>query len=210
MKKLVKIASAALASLLLFSCGGMKVDESELKEALGELIEKSAELNDIYFGEGLPLTVDKEALEELYGSDDTDIKSVHYHPVDPECGYTSEYEIKKATLEVFTENYSEYLFERAFSGISAVYNEGSGDEQVEVASYAMYIEDRGVLTARIDIADHAIELGRTYDLDGMEIVRVKKNYAVVKIPTEMNGKSLTVELKVVMTENGWRLDSPTY
>ena len=211
MKRFMKIASAATAALCLVSCGGgMKVDEEELRTALGELIEKSAELNEIYFGEGLPMTEDAEVLESFYSSFDSDVKSINYHPVDPECGYTNETELRDATLEVFTENYSEYLFERAFSGISATYDEGTEDQYTSTAVYAMYIEENGVLTARIDIADEAMHLGRTYDLSGMEIIRTKENYVVVKIPSEMDGKPLDIELKVVMTENGWRLDSPTY
>jgi len=211
MKKFIKILSAGMAAAVLVSCGGgMKVDEEELRSALGELIEKSEELNVIYFGEGLPMTEDAEKLEEFYASFDTDVKSINYQPVDPECGYTNETELREATLEVFTENYSRYLFERAFSGISAVYDEGTEDQYTATAVYAMYIEENGILTARIDIAEDAMELGRTYDLDKMEIVRVKENYVVVSVPSEMDGKALDVELKVVMTENGWRLDSPTY
>ena len=211
MKRFVKIVAASLAALCLASCGGgMKVDEEELRTALGELIEKSAELNVIYFGEGLPMTEDATVLESFYATFDTDIKSINYQPVDPECGYANETELREATLEVFTENYSEYLFERAFSGISAVYDEGTEDQYTSTAVYAMYIEENGILTARIDIADEAMPLGRTYDLSGMEIVRMRDNYVVVKIPSEMDGKALDVELKVVMTENGWRLDSPTY
>ena len=211
LKSALRLAAAGMAGAVLVSCGGgMKVDEEELRAALGELIEKSEELNVIYFGEGLPMTEDAAVLEEFYSSFDTDIKSINYQPVDSECGYTNETELREATLDVFTENYSEYLFERAFSGISAVYDEGTEDQYTATAVYAMYIEENGILTARIDIAESAMELGRKYDLDGMEIVRVKENYVVVSIPSEMNGKALDVELKVVMTENGWRLDSPTY
>lgn len=211
MKKFIKFLSAGMAAAALVSCGGgMKVDEEELRSALGELIEKSEELNVIYFGEGLPMTEDAAVLEEFYSTFDTDVKSINYQPVDPECGYTTETELREATLEVFTENYSEYLFERAFAGISAVYDEGTEDQFTETAVYAMYIEENGILTARIDLADEAMELGRTYDLGGMKILRVKENYVVVSVPSEMNGKALDVELKLVMTENGWRLDSPTY
>ena len=211
MKKFLKIAAAGIACFLLVSCdNGIKVDEDELRETLGELIEKSQELNEIYFGEGLPMTEDADILKSFYAHFDTDIQSINYQPVDPACGYTTETELREATLEVFTENYAQYLFERAFSGISAIYNEGTETQHTSTAVYAMYIEDNGMLTARIDIADEAMELGRTYDLSQMKIVHKRKNYVVVEIPSEMNGKPLDVELKLVMTENGWRLDSPTY
>lgn len=201
----------ALASLLILpSCGGLKVSEDEIRAALEELLPKSEELNVIYFGEGLPMTEDAEILQSFYDSFVTDVKSINYHPVDPECGYATETDIREATLEVFTESYSEYLFERAFNGISATYDEGTEEQHTETAVYAMYIEQNGILTERIDLADEAIPLGRVYRLDELEIVRTKENYVVVSIPTELDGRALDVELKIVQTENGWRLDSPTY
>lgn len=200
-----------LSALLLSSCsGGVDVSEEEMRTALEELLPKSAELNEIYFGKGLPMTADAEALQSFYSSLDSDVTSINYQPVDSECGYTNETELREATLEVFTEEYSSYLFERAFSGISATFDEGTEGQYTSTAVYAMYIEQDGVLTVRIDLADEAMELGRTYDLDGLKIVRSKEDYVIVSVPTEMNGSALEVELTLVLTENGWRLDSPTY
>ena len=56
MRKILRIAAvicvAALAAAALFSCG--KHDEEEIKKAAAELIERSYEINEIFFGEGLP------------------------------------------------------------------------------------------------------------------------------------------------------------
>ena len=205
MKKLLFICAA----LLMLSSCSQKYTREEIAEAITPLIEKSAELNEIYFGEGLPLSVEKEDAEKFYSSFDSEIKSINYHPVDKDCGYESIDEIKAATLEVFTEEYSEYLFQKAFNGISDQINDGTGDI-TQTASYAMYLEQNGMLTARINIADDAIELGRVYDVDSLEIKLQKSNYVIVSIPTEQSGKPLDVELKLVMTDSGWRLDSPTY
>lgn len=212
MKK--RIVSAVLAVLILttslVSCGGGAHSEEEIRAALEELLPKSFELNEIYFGKGLPMSSDREKVEEFYSIFDSDVEAVNYHPVDISCGYTTETDIREATLEVFTADYAEYLFGRAFSGISATFNEGEEQEYTSTAVYAMYIEQDGILTVRINLADEALPLGRVYDLDGMELTANEENFVAVKIPTEMNGRVLDVELRLVLTPDGWRLDSPTY
>lgn len=211
MKKTLSALSIAvlLISVLLPSCSGEKHTADEIREIAEPLIEKSAELNVIYFGEGLPLTVDAAEAEAFYSSFDTDVESISYHPVDKSCGYESIDDIKNATLEVFTEDYSDYLFTLAFTGISDTVNDGVGDK-TETSSYARYLEQSGMLTARIDLASEALTLGRVYHMDELEIVREKDDYVLVSIPTELDGKECDVELKLVLTDDGWRLDTPTY
>ena len=208
MKK--RIAAALLILLTLTSCGGGVHTEEEIRTVLDELLPKSFELNEIYFGEGLPMSNDKAMVEQFYGMFDSDVEAINYHPVDVSCGYTTETDIREATLEVFTADYAEYLFGRAFSGISATFNEGEEQEYTSTAVYAMYIEQDGILTVRINLDEEAIPLGRTYDLDGMELTENAENFVIAKIPTEMDGKALDVELRLVLTPDGWRLDSPTY
>ena len=208
MKK--RIAAALLILLTLTSCGGGVHSEEEIRTVLDELLPKSFELNEIYFGEGLPMSNDKAMVEQFYGMFDSDVEAINYHPVDVSCGYTTETDIREATLEVFTADYAEYLFGRAFSGISATFNEGEEQEYTSTAVYAMYIEQDGILTVRINLDEEAIPLGRTYDLDGMELTENEENFVIAKIPTEMDGRALDVELRLVLTPDGWRLDSPTY
>lgn len=208
MKK--RIAAALLILLTLTSCGGGVHTEEEIRTVLDELLPKSFELNEIYFGEGLPMSNDKAMVEQFYGMFDSDVEAINYHPVDVSCGYTTETDIREATLEVFTADYAEYLFGRAFSGISATFNEGEEQEYTSTAVYAMYIEQDGILTVRINLDEEAIPLGRTYDLDGMELTENAENFVIAKIPTEMDGRALDVELRLVLTPDGWRLDSPTY
>ena len=56
MKKLLIILTCL--AVLLGSCGG--TPEAEIEAALAELIPASMELNEIYFGEGLPIASDRE------------------------------------------------------------------------------------------------------------------------------------------------------
>ena len=210
MKKRIAAALTALLLTSLTSCSGGVHSEEEIRAALDTLLPKSFELNEIYFGEGLPMSNDKEKVEEFYSIFDSDVESINYHPVDISCGYTTETDIREATLEVFTDDYADYLFGRAFSGISATFNEGEEQEYTSTAVYAMYIEQDGILTVRINLADEAIPLGREYDLDSMELIENEENFVIAKIPTVMDGRELEVELRLVKTDAGWRLDSPTY
>lgn len=209
MKKI--ILSLLPVLLLLTSCSSPKYTADELRPVVDDLLEKSAELNEIYFGTGLPAADDVEEAKKFYDSFDYDIESINYHPVSADAPYQTESDLRAATLEVFTEDYSKYLFERAFSGISETFT----DENEEIATvesvvYAMYIETDGILTVRLDLDKEAIQLGREYNTSDMEIIRCGKDYVLVKIPTEMNGEQTDIELKLVNTSAGWRLDSPTY
>lgn len=217
-------------------------DPAELKTALDTLLPLSYELNEIYFGEGLPQTDDQALIDKLYGAFAANVKSLNYHPVAEDCGYSSIAEIKTATEAVFTEEYCTYLYELAFDGISSdkvaveAETEAEDEEAGEIgegeiiesggeitstysaplkldvtASYARYLEQNGILTVRRDLANDAYTLGREYDTDKMEITLEKSDYVVVSVPSYVNGVyDCDVELKLVPTDSGWRLDTPTY
>ncbi len=208
--KLFAVSLLSLLPLVLSSCGGVPYTDDEVLSAAEELVVKSFELNDIYFGEGLPISDNREDVERFYASISTDVESVNFHPVADDCPYQSEEDIKKATEAVFSQGYCEYLFDLAFTGLSTVLNEGTELQYTATASYARYIETNGVLTVRIDLPYEAMELTRTYDFDSMEIVRKKKNYAVVSVTTKKDGAPLDIDLKLIYTAEGFRLDTPTY
>ena len=210
MKKYSRIIVFFIITILALTACSPSVDEGEIKDALGELIPKSEELNVIYFGEGLPLASDRELVEAFYNTFDSDVEMINYHPVSPDCGYTSEDDIRAATLEVFTEDYAEFLFDRAFVGISTTISEGTDSAVTQSAVYAMYLMQNGTLTVRLNLASDSIPLGRTYDIDTARIIKVRNNYVIVSVLSELDGEKEEIELRVVMTENGWRLDSPTY
>lgn len=208
MKKIISFLSAAVIlisfAVSLPSCKKELTESGEIRAALETLIPASAELNEIYFGRGLPTAADEDGYSDPDGARET----LTYEPVLPSCKYQTEAELREATLEVFTEKYAEALFERGFSGMSVKYDDGLlGSSTL----YAMYIETNGVLTKRTNVGDEALKLGREYRIDEMVVVRQKRDYVLVDIPTEVDGAdSDTVTLKLVNTEKGWRLDSPTY
>ncbi len=239
MKKTLLLLLSGLLSATLLSCGGPSTDPAELKTALDTLLPLSYELNEIYFGEGLPVTDDQARIDALYGTFAANVKSLNYHPVAEDCGYTSIEEIQTATEAVFTESYANYLYELAFDGISSdkTQEETAAEEETELgegeiiesggeitgdslnsvvklnvtASYARYLEQNGMLTVRRDLAESAYTLGREYKTEELKIVEEKGASVTVSLPSYVNGEySMDVELTLVKTDAGWRLDTPTY
>ena len=207
----VFLAAVILICMTAAGCSKTKHGPEEMRGILEDLLPKSAELNEIYFGKGLPTIRDENAVQAFYDSFDTDIAAISYTPVDPSSGYETVDDIKAATLEVFTEDYAQILFDRAFTGISDVFDEGLETEHRSTAVYALYLEQDGYLTKRVNMENDAIPLGRTYDLDSLEILRENGMGVQVRLKSMYDGKqSVDVELWLTETENGWRLDSPTY
>lgn len=208
MKKSIKIFSLALALLfsvsMLASCGVEYTDE-EVKASAEKLIEASFEINDIYFGAGLPVSSeDSEEAKEFAKENGVDLQNIQFLPVTAESPYQSIDDIKKATAKVYSEEYCEYLYSMAFEGYSV--NEGAA------AVFAKYIEDdKGVLTARIDLANNPLP-ERTYDYSSIKVKSRKKDSVMVEMDSYLDGKKEkgTVTFTLVLSEDGWRLDSPTY
>lgn len=209
MKKILSFLLTAVMAVSLVislpSCKKESIEPDEIRAALETLIPASAELNEIYFGRGLPTAADEEGYTDP--NDGLLYEQLIYEQVLPSCKYQTEAELREATLAVFTESYANALFERGFSGLTVKYDQSG----LSSTMYAIYIETDGVLTKRTNVKDEALRLGREYRIDKMTVVRQKNDYVVVDIPTVMDGEeSVTVTLKLVITENGWRLDSPTY
>ena len=91
-----------------------------------------------------------------------------------------------------------------------MFGEGSDEELKINAIYAMYLMQNGTLTVRLDLEDDAVPLGRVYDVDRAEIVRARRGYVIVSVPSTLDGEEADIELRLVKTPDGWRLDSPTY
>lgn len=209
MKKLLIILTCL--AVLLGSCGG--TPEAEIEAALAELIPASMELNEIYFGEGLPIASDRESAQAFYDSMGAGSEiSLNYHPVSAECPYQSVEDIKAATLEVFSDSYADYLFTMAFKGLSSVFDEGTEMQVTKTVSFARYLENDGLLTVRMDIPEEAMTLNRTYDTADFTVIREKNGYILVEVQSYLDGQpDERIEVKLVKNADGeYRLDSPTY
>lgn len=185
---------AAVCSLMLLcSCGDVGYTDEEIISTARTLVEASYEINELYFGEGLPTT------------GETSVSSTFYSPVTEESPYHSVSEIKAATEKVYTADYCEILFKIGFEGSSLE----SDDEKV---TYARFIDDfNGELTARKDLKETSLLAGRTYDFSTATVEKAEKNSARIKIVSLVNGvEDVSVTLTLKLENGSWRLDTPTY
>ncbi len=194
---MIKRISLVLISLVmilsLVSCNGGHTDE-EITEAAKALIEKSYEVNEIYYGKGLPST----------GESSIGLTS-EYSVVDPECGYSTVDQLKELAASVYSADYCEHLYIIAFEGIS-------NPEDEESVSFARYIVDfSDTLTVSKDAAENGMVLNRTYDFSTIVVEKCVRNSATISVQSLVDGKKdeiLTINL--VFENDHWRLNTPTY
>ena len=203
-RKLCMLLLLCVTLFALTACGGSGLSAAEMKDTFRALTEASYEINDIYYGEGLPFVRNESVMAYLTGTaQGTDGFKVSYMPVADGAAYTTEADIRKATKAVYSPAMCEILFGLGFTGFST-----ADDERV---AFARYIEQDGVLTVRVDLAEDAIAMGRTYDFDSMEVLIDEENRVRAEFQSYMNGEpSDVVRITIVNTADGWRLDSPTY
>ncbi|MBR6808046.1 MAG: hypothetical protein IKM46_06685 [Clostridia bacterium] len=189
---------AAVVLLLSFTSCGKTYSEEEIKTAAAELIEESYEINEIFFGEGLPGV-------EPEGED-----IMQYLKIAEDSPYHTEEELKAAALKVYSEGYCALLFERAFSGFSLDENGEDGIDTTKLvdARFVTYNDELVILP----LTDEDImELERTYDVESIKVVKQKSGTVIISVQSFVDGENAgEVTLNMIMTENGWRLDSPTY
>ena len=196
----VSFFCALLCAMTLAGCGKSGLDEEEMRQTFRSLVEASYELNEIYYGEGLPYQVNEALMNALTGMN---AAKTSYMPVAEDAPYKSEAAIRAATEEVFSDDICQHLFQIAFSGMST--------EEDELVAYARYIEKNEILTVRVDLKSESLPMGRQYDFSQMKIISDEKNRVCASFPSEIDGKaSVNVKITMIKTAEGWRLDSPTY
>lgn len=211
-KLLLLILTLSIIALTSTSCGVKIEDETAFLAEVSTLIEKSYEINEILFGEGLPIRTDGKTPEEILAEAETpEAAPLIYLPITEDAKYTTEREIEEATAAVYSSAYCSFLNQLAFTGIA------SDDDQV--AAYARYLTDMELgLTVNVHSVVNAVELTRTYDLSTLKIVRSQngfwigsQDYVIVSADAYDNGVFSEVkQLKIVRDNSGWRLDWPTY
>jgi hypothetical protein len=188
MKRIIALALMVILviSLVPSLIACKRVDESEAKEIVKDLVEQSYELNVIYFGAGLK---HDEKSEE------------GYIRVSDDALYTKKKPLVDKTKEIFSESYAQGIISSAFVG-----NSGGIDS---TAAYARYVEDfDGVLTIRRDSA--VIEEIAEYDFSTTKIIKNAKNSIIARITTNNLESNTEVQIQFVYEDGAWKIDSATY
>lgn len=201
--KLKKIAIALLSLLLIaigFSSCSEKYSSEELISAAVPLVEASQEINEIFYGAGIPYVQSDEGDVQVLGN---------YRRADAEylekIGARTVDELKEMTSKVYSSGACNVIFSTKLSSVS----DGS-----TIAGYAEYAElgDAGlcVYTKRQNYIGAKTEL----HTDTLTVLRVKGERAYLKMDVTLYRDSETQKREkefVMIKEDGeWRLDSMTY
>lgn len=186
-KRLVSllVLLAITVTAVFTACG--KPDEAGVLEAFKALYEKSVTVNDYVYGAGLPSDTPWDGKTEP-----------QYEAVSSEAPYKTRAELEKAILEVYSADYyNDAMVYSLFSG----YGESS-------KTSARYSEKNGILT--VNVADKGRNVSGRFDTNTASIVELSYDRAVISATYTKGDSVNTYELSMVMTENGWRFDIPTY
>ena len=206
MKRILAILLLAVASAAALSSCRVKIeDEAAFFAEVGALIESSYEVNELFFGEGLPFDdPDGKSAAEIVGDGEDVVSRTTYRPVTEDAKYQTKDEIMDLAKSVYSEKYCESLYSIGFEGVTA--------ESGAVAVYARYIYTlENGLTINMYSVANARSLTRTFDASTLEIDRRGRDYVVVSLEAFDDGVSAgRVQLRVNKEDAGWRLDWPTY
>lgn len=165
------------------------------------LIEASYAVNDIVFGHGLPVyRIGSEYAERYHLYDDNDYADYEY--VTEKSPYRSIAEIQDALERVYSTDYLNSLYTGLFSGFTT---------ETGIVR-AQYYEKNNQLYQSVGY-EPLVTWQRIYDYSTLRIVKPSEATRVtleLESHTEQEQNPLTVRLVLVLEENGWRLDTPTY
>ena len=218
MKTLLLRAAALLLSILtlalpLTSCS--LEDEDAFLATARELIARSATLNEIYFGAGIEYDPDRAGIGYYYHASEEYLEK---------AGFKNIKELKEMTAEVFTEEYCNIIYQSAFEGIkdenSIVYARYSNDETLSDTEGE---RTGGILVnSQYTPYDGMLAYERSYDLDSLEIVKVKRLTVTVKLnvtytlregykdDAKLAGEREREVTFLRLDDGGFRINTPTY
>ncbi len=199
---------AWLLPLALTSC---KTDPPELdtvRDRFRQLIEDSAAINDIFFGEGLP----------TYDRDDPELSGMYYNVlfgydryeiVAEGSPYQTVEQIKEAAEAVYTMDYLEGVYIMAFDGYM--------DENTSDIATSRYLHT-GEYFLRYSFGEtdpfNLLPGRRIYLFDTMSIGALSTGEAVnLEISSYLEGDAANIHtetLRFVLVDGTWLLDEPTY
>lgn len=204
-KNIIRIVAVALLCIFTFGLTGCtkKLSREEATLKVSELVEKSYELNEIVFGKGLEYIETEES------------KNTRYALVKENDKYNSINDIRIAINEVFSEDYGATLKTTAFVGQSGVVDGTKVPERyIENEQGFLVLKNDIVLDGSVNVDGEKQEISyygfkvNKYDTSTIEIKKISRRFIEAYITSE-DGKE-TILVTLILEENGWRIDSPTY
>ncbi len=175
----------------------------EAREILPPLVEGAYEINEIFFGRGLPYDGEPDGSLALV--------KAQYLPVSEDAGYTNVSQIKDAAALVYSGEYLKSIYPTMFDGITYDTEEDSQEGFFSEVS-PRYKMIGGVL--KTDAMYKAHELTTVPDPSQAEVSRCTPDEVFVRMPyttSDGSGRSGFMTVSLVPQEDGsWRLDTPTY
>ena len=207
-KKIIRAVCISLVAILMMSCvctmsgcSGKAPEIDSVKDRIVYLIEGSKQINEIYFGEGLPVYVrDSDLSKESFVYIGEQNKG--YEKVMEVSPYLMLDEIRTAAERVYSAAYCEQLFESGFDGVVV--------DGVTLLQYTEISDWLYQSTAK----DVLMKSERIYLYDTMRIVRPSnKEYVNIEIDSflvDKPEKIQTERLSFIYEGGDWYLDTPTY
>lgn len=177
-------------------------DLSEVYDRYVYLIENAADVNTVFFGEGLPVY--------HRGDDEAEIQNMYYGVADDGREYVKPYamfqsidKIKAAAERVYGSEYLKSLYESLFTGYTA--------EELGVVLPPRYLEDEKGFYQNANVTPLTSGT-KVYDYATMRILpeSTKTNVRVEVECYEVNAPDdrMTVKVSFVYESGNWYLDSP--
>jgi hypothetical protein len=207
MKKIFSILTVIAMLLTFSSCSRSQPPELEsVKPRIIELIEASYEINEIIFGNGLPVYKRGSEIAEEKHMYDNDDEFEKYDFVSEKSPYLSILQIKSAAEAVYSEAYITPLYDVLFVGVST--------GNIENMLYARFLETDTWFFQYTDI-ESVLPGKRIYDYSTMKLVKPSNaSYINVEMTSWLEGEEdekIKVRISLILQDDGkWYLDSPTY
>lgn len=203
MRGATKIISLLLVFILSFSLTSCEkdreYDEGEVIAAAKSLLEKAKPINEIYYGKGLEF--DEESGNGIY--------KIALRESLESFGIGSVEELKTRTLEIYSDERAELMFNTVLSSIS---DEGVIKHYVR---YYDYTDEEGNFFVMVNSTYSYYMTGEIEYLDGVEVVDVEGEVIVISVPVKLTseaGKVKNTELEIRMIEesDGWRFTTASH
>lgn len=178
----------------------------ELRARVEELLAAAVPVNEIFYGEGLPVYAHDSDYAKEHGIYTDDTGYEHYDVVKLECPYHSISELKELAETVYSADYLKGVYEVMFDGVM-------GAEEGTMV-YARYIDRKGDLFMCNFTGYDLLPGKRVWDVSTLTVVGPSTaNDVHIRMNSWLEGKedeTKTYTLELVKQNGVWLLNNPSY